>query len=312
MTANDAAASRPPGSRTIAVLLTVHDRRAHTLECLARVDAQRLPDGASIRVFLVDDGCTDGTADAVRQRFPRVEVVPGSGQLYWNGGMRLAFATAEREDPDFYLWLNDDSHLDPEALAAMLRTSDALAAEGDAEAIVVGTTRDPATGKATYGGQRRLGRWAPGFALVEPGEAPKRCDTMNGNCVLVPRAVARKVGNLSPDFTHAFGDLDYGLRARRAGCGCWVAPGFVGTCTHNPNRGSHLDATLPVRERWRRMQSAKGSSFRQWRAFTAAHCGPLWPVYWLRTYAKFWATVPVRQALRHARALPRDVAKGPR
>lgn len=285
-------------SRTIAVLLTVHDRKAHTLECLARVHAQALPDGVALDVFLVDDGCTDGTAAAVRRGFPHVRVLPGSGGLYWNGGMRLAFEAAQRSDPDFYLLLNDDTYLDAVAFSTLLRASDELGARGHGEAIVVGSTRDPETGEPTYGGQQRLGRWAPGFALVPPGPMAVRCDTMNGNCVLVPRAVARRVGNLSPDFTHAFGDIDYGLRATRAGCSCWIAPGFVGTCTHNPNLGSYVDEGLPVLVRWRKMQGAKGASFRQWRAFTSSHCGPFWPVYWLRTYAKFWTRAPLIAALR--------------
>ncbi len=300
-----------PASRTIAVLLTVHNRKAYTLKCLADVRMQRLPADVSITVYLVDDGCTDGTAQAVTHEFPHVKIIAGMGELYWNGGMRLAFSTAERDDPDFFLLLNDDTGLGADAVSRLLGTWAALRERGREDAIVVGSTRDPASGAATYGGQRRVGRWAPGFALVHPGTTPKRCDTMNGNCVLIPRSVARKLGNLSPDFTHAFGDIDYGLRAQRAGCSCWIAPGFVGTCVLNTNRGSFVDETLPVLERWRKMLGPKGASLREWKAFTYAHCGPLWQIYWLGTYAKFWARA-LRRALSPAAREKRSTVDEPR
>ncbi len=63
----------------IAVLLTCHNRRAETLRCLEALLAQDA--GASLRVFLVDDGSTDGTGEAVRVSFPQVNVVQGDGSL---------------------------------------------------------------------------------------------------------------------------------------------------------------------------------------------------------------------------------------
>jgi GT2 family glycosyltransferase len=286
-------------SRSIAVLLTVHDRKAHTLECLARIGGQQLPAGVSTKVYLVDDGCADGTPDAVRREFTEVRIIAGTGELYWNGGMRLAFEAAEREVPDFFLLLNDDTALDTDAISKLVKVSDELREAGHVRAIVVGSTRDPATGAATYGGLMRASRWAPRFALEPPGDTAKRCDTMNGNCVLVPHSVARKVGNLSAEFTHGYGDIDYGLRATDAGCSCWVAPGFVATCELNRNRGSFIDETLPVMTRWRKMLGPKGASFREWRAFTMRHCGPLWFAFWAGTYAKFWLRAPVWLFLRH-------------
>ena len=77
---------------TIAVLLTCFNRRAKTLAALEALFKQ---DGAgttfALNVFLVDDGSSDGTGDAVRGAFPQVHVIDGTGDLYWNGGMRRAF-----------------------------------------------------------------------------------------------------------------------------------------------------------------------------------------------------------------------------
>lgn len=287
----------------ISVLLTCHNRRAKTLECVRRLVAQEHVAG-EVRAILLDDGCTDGTADAVRAEFPQVRLLHGDGQLYWCGGMRMAFAEAIRENPDYYLWLNDDVLLDPGALESLMETHKLLAVRGQEASIVVGATGDPDTGLPTYGGVVRCSWWHPfKYRLVPPGPEPLPCDTMNGNCVLLPRSVVQKVGNLDPAFTHAMGDFDYGLRARGAGVAVYVAPGTLGSCPTNAPEGTWQDGTLPLRERWRRVRTPTGLPPREWRVLTRRHGGWFWPLFWVLPYVRMTlAPLGIRQST--ARAFP--------
>jgi GT2 family glycosyltransferase len=214
----------------LAALMTCHNRAERTLACLHSLDTQR-PAGANIEIVLVDAGSSDGTAEAVARDFPDVTVVHRGPELFWNGGMRVALAHAYEKDPDFYLWLNDDVELDDDAVGRLLTCHDQLQATRPAPTIVVGSTRDPATGDHTYGGVIRPDRVRRmRYQLVPPGDHPQRVETMNGNCVLVPRAVVERIGNLAAAYTHGMGDYDYGHRADRAGCEIWIAPGTIGTC----------------------------------------------------------------------------------
>ena len=79
----------------IAILMTCHDRVATTVACLRRLFAavEQL-EGWACKVFLVDDGSTDGTGDRVRVEFPDVRVIDGDGTLYWAKGMRKAWEAA--------------------------------------------------------------------------------------------------------------------------------------------------------------------------------------------------------------------------
>lgn len=265
----------------VAAVLTSHNRREQTLACLEGLRGQAAGT-AQVDVFLLDAASGDGTPDAVAERFPEVTLLRGSSDLYWNGGMRLALAHAVAGNYDYYLWINDDTHLDDGALARLLRTDTALAERGAGPAITVGSTRDPDTGALTYGGVRRRDHGRPlHFTLIPPGTEPVAAETMNGNCVLVPRAVVERVGNLDEVYTHGIGDFDYGLRARRAGCGVFVAPGTVGTCARNP-----ADTPLPMRQELRRLVSPKGLPPREWATFARRWAGPAWPFYALGPYVR--------------------------
>lgn len=280
----------PGQSLRIAVLIACHNRRDKTLACLEAIHAQEgLDPQPSLEVVLVDDGSTDGTSAAVRNRFPRVKLIEGNGQLYWNRGMRTAFEHGAVTDPDYYLWLNDDTRLFATALRTLLSARPA----SDEGHIIVGSTLERPGGSASYGGVVRTSRLHPfRFRLVEPADRPVPCDTMNGNCVLISREAARKVGNLDPVYQQGFGDYDYGLRARGLGCSLWVAPGAVGCCPRTKVRQDWRNASLSRRERWKAVTSPKGLPPRQLLHFSLRHGGVAWPIFLPVPYlrALFWPT----------------------
>jgi GT2 family glycosyltransferase len=276
-------------STTIAVLIASHNRKEHTLTCLERLHAMGLP-GIHLKIILVDDGSTDGTAGAVAMAYPFVELINGSGDLFWGGGMRLAFDHAAPTRPDFLLWLNDDVVLDSDAIIRLLATHASLCVEQKALSIVVGSTRDLQTGDRTYGGVQRLSRLRRmAFSPVAPTDAPQLCETMNGNIVLLPRSVYSTVGNVDKRFTHAMADFDYGLRARSFGCQVFVAPGYLGTCSLNSQDGTFRDTSLTHRERMRHALTTKGLPPREWVALCRRYGGPLWPALALAPYGRLIA-----------------------
>lgn len=268
----------------IAVILTCHNRRVTTLDCLRALEESRLPSRVSIKVFLVDDGSTDGTGDAVRDVHPEVDVINGDGNLFWNGGMRVAFGAALVGDFDAYLWLNDDTKLFPDAIEKLLAVASADDQEL-ADAIVVGATRDPVTGLLTYGGLVSRDPRSPHYYVHLPvSESVQQCHSINGNCVLIPRSVAAALGNLDPAFVHAIGDWDYGLRARKAGFPILMAPGFVGECRDNPVAKIPAHQAANMGYQLRRVCGPKGVPPRAWFVYVRRHYGPWWIGQFLRPY----------------------------
>jgi len=274
----------------LAVLMTCHNRVTNTKDCLTTLKKQK-PFGASVDLFLVDDGSTDGTALAVDSIFPEASVIRGDGSLYWCGGMRVAFAQAIQEGYDFYLWLNDDTHLDEDALLRLFQTYADASSQPGGSLIIVGSTRERESGAMTYGGWRqRVGKLGSiSWEKISPQmEYWIPCDTMNGNCVLISRAVVEKNGNLDINFTHSMGDLDYGLRAKKVGCKIVIAPGYYGVCSANDGAGLWTDDRLPLLVRWRKLLGPKGSPIKEWMVFSRRHKGHLWILVWLSPYLMFW------------------------
>jgi GT2 family glycosyltransferase len=210
--------------KSLAVLLTCHNRKAQTLDCLNSLYACILPENLSFDVFLVDDGSTDGTGAAIRNQYPEVNIIPGDGSLYWNRGMHLAWETASKaKDYDCYLWLNDDTVL----LATALTVFAAGFATLGEKSIYVGATSSATNPTITYSGHRLQ------ETFLKPNGTWQSCDYFNGNIVFIPRAVFELMGMNDPVFQHALGDFDYGLRAKKKKIALYVAPELLGYCeTH--------------------------------------------------------------------------------
>lgn len=284
----------------IAAILTCYNRQQKTLECLGALFQQDCIDEITVDVFLTDDGSTDGTAAAVMATYPHVTILTGDGNLFWGGGMEKAFAAALQGNYDYYLWLNDDTILYPEALSKLFQTYTEITRSGNPKAVISGSTQDKNTGEHTYGGVVRKSSLRPlNFSLLSPTDQPQPCNTMNGNCVLISRSAAQSVGNVDLAFTHYAGDYDYGLRANQKGCLVYIPPGYVGTCSGNDT----AQAAPPVKEGLKKIQGPKGVAIanatlhpiNEWKIFAQRYAGPLWFIYWLIPYRRLlWSSFKIK------------------
>lgn len=260
---------------TIAVVLACFNRRDTTLRCLT--DLYSLQDqNFHIDIYLLDDASTDGTEMAVREKFPQVVVLKGTGQLYWGGGMSTAMAEAMKRPFDFILLLNDDVSLSKDALVeALSNYAEVAERESDPRQIIVGATTSPAGDSITYSGFGRTSRWDPSRIKRIPPDAHslKRCDTMNGNFVLIPRQLARELGPVDRAFVHQLGDLDYGYRAVAKGAGIWICKRPVGVCEANNRVMPFERPGLNILQRWKALNSPLGLPLRPWLIFMWRHGG---------------------------------------
>ena len=263
----------------IAVLLTCHNRKDKTLSCLEALHSANTPNKAKIDIYLLDDGSTDGTGEAVKKQFPKVNVIEGMGDLFWNGGMRLAWkAAADTHNYDFYLWLNDDTILEKQAIIELLTCYEGALLKTGVHSIVAGACRDEHEFKFTYGGRTEDGPVTPNGKL-------QSCTYINGNAVLIPVEIYSSIGNLSSDYTHAMGDFDYGLRALEHGFKCFTTRKYIAVCPQN-DTPAWCNPRTPILKRLKLLHSPKGLNIREYSTFRKKFWGWGWIWAIFKAYTK--------------------------
>ena len=249
----------------IAVLITCFNRKEKTLKCLDCLYAQLPIEGYEVDVYLTNDGCTDGTPEVVSERYPKVHIINGDGNLYWNRGMYTAWkVAAETRDYDFYLWLNDDTLTYSHTLETLLDSSKSR----DNKSIIVGTTcatNNPSI--ITYGG-RKINK-----GLLPASKNTIECDYFNGNIILIPKYVYQQIGMNDPRFRHALGDFDYGMRASKLGIKSIIAPNILGECDEHESLPTWCNPQKPFNKRWQAFRTPLGHDPEEFFIYEFRHHG---------------------------------------
>lgn len=256
----------------IAAILTCYNRREKTLSCLDSLSNISLPKGYDLDIFLVDDGSTDGTGEAVREQYSSVNVIQGDGNLFWSKGMNVAWKTARNTfDYDFYLWLNDDVVLFDKLIETLLRDYLKLA---NKNSIIVGPCMS-SKGSITYSGYTNL------FKKVKiiPNGVTQECNHFNGNIVFIPKTVFNEVGFIDPVFHHSQGDFDYGLRAKKLGISSFVSSEYLGICEANSELPIWCNPKYPITKRLKLFNTPLGGRPKLTYIFQRRHMGFVYALF---------------------------------
>ena len=253
----------------IATILTVFNRREKTLSCLRHLYEaleaynQTAKEGIALSVFLTDDGCTDGTAEAVRSGFPDkdIRILQGTGNLFWAGGMRLAWQTAIDSGTawDYYLLLNDDTNVYRNVFEELFEADDYGYQQTGKHGLSSGITCQPGNpGEVTYGGFIFKSKAKGCHTLAQPMGKPQAVDMTHANILLVHHNTVEECGIFYKGFIHGAADEDYSMMAHRRGCPVMTTAHVCGECEcdHHTSQSEieHL-MTMPLAERKRFVNS---------------------------------------------------------
>ena len=260
-------AESPNSQLRVAVLIACHNRKNITIQCLKSLYAAR-PSNWVLKIYLVDDGSTDGTSEAVEQFDPAIQIIKGDGSWYWAHSMYQA-EMAINEPSDAILWLNDDVQLDINSLSQIHNQYVV-----NSQSILVGQFRSSTAENLTYGGYVKYDKHPFHFNLVYAQDELKLADTFNGNLIFIPIAISNTIGPIDGEFAHAYADIDFGLRARAHGVKVGVIPGFIGICeiSYGPD-------FMSLRDKFYSLFSTKNSPIKSQIRFLRRHGNFLWPVY---------------------------------
>jgi GT2 family glycosyltransferase len=228
----------------IAILLTCFNRKANTLSCLKQLFCLQ----QDIEVYLVDDNSTDGTCEEIILQFPQVNIIKGTGNLFWNRGMNLAWEYAIKNDYDYYLWLNDDVILYENCFEELFACMNLKKNKAIISGIIESLDKE-----TLYGGTDAIKQ------LIVPNGKLNPIANMNGNVVLIPKYVYNILGNLDPYFHHDLGDVDYGWRAIKNGIGVFTTRVAIASGEKNDFCRVRLN-NASLSKRFKKLYSPLGSN----------------------------------------------------
>lgn len=212
----------------LSIVVVTRDTCAMTLANARRALEAAGPMDAELVV--VDNGSTDGTAEALARELPAARVIPQPRNL---GYARAANLGARASSGELVLFLNSDAQLTPQAAKALVATFLAHPRAGAVGAFLVdeagGRPQHSADGIPTlaseFGLKPLLRLLDPRrFPVVREGTVPVPVPTLVGACMAVRREAFDAVGGFDERFFVFLEETDLCLRLAREGWEVLVAP----------------------------------------------------------------------------------------
>ncbi len=206
----------------VAAVILNWNRAKLTLECVAAVTRQ------VDHVYVVDNASSPADRAKLDQaRDERTTVVANEENLGYAGGCNRGVFAALADGFPRVLIMNNDAFPDAGAVASLMARLDGASQIGAVGPVVlergtrkvlhVGCSLDPRTGRGRW-----LGRGQSLEAIDD--DLPVPTDYLSGEAMLVRSQLIQEVGMFDERYFCYFEDVDWGLRARRAGWGLEVIP----------------------------------------------------------------------------------------
>jgi len=192
----------------IYIILPVYNRLSTTkkfLECLSHQTYK------NFQLILVDDGSEDGTAEYVKGKVSKVNVLSGNGNLWWAGALDKAYRYLTKIDAqdDDIVWIsNDDILFDAHYFGKMINDSDLFP-----QNLIVSPGKDLTSDFVERG---FIIDW---FSLkahrLKNNQTP---DAITTRGLYMYYSTYKSIGPMHPKLLpHYLSDLEYTMRAKRLG-----------------------------------------------------------------------------------------------
>ncbi|HXV27359.1 MAG TPA: glycosyltransferase [bacterium] len=202
----------------VTVATLTWNQKNDVLECLSSLVKLDYP---NFEIVVVDNGSTDGTFEAVRQKYPQVRIVRHSENLGCAEGVNGEIRAALQAEADYLFIIANDAIVEPSTLSELVNVAE----------------RDPAVGivnpKVYYYGKEKKIWFAGGakfdwkrgkfFGFVQnveddgTYENESEADFFPGGFSLVRTEAIKMAGFLDPKYFIFFDDADWSYRIGLAG-----------------------------------------------------------------------------------------------
>lgn len=217
---------------TIAVVILNWNGKNDTLACLKSISSSQA-DGLEVLPMVVDNRSTDGSVESIHRAYPKTLIVENRDNLGFSEGNNIGIRIALEKKTDFVFILNNDTIIDKHCISQLIKAfndykdwsiigpkiyfragkefhKDLYKATDRGRVIwYAGGQLDWTTVLATHRGVDEVDH--------RQFDKPEQTDFASGCALIMRRQVFERIGLLNPDYFVYYEDLDFNIRARKAG-----------------------------------------------------------------------------------------------
>ncbi len=227
---------------SLLVVVLNYRTAALTIDCLQSL-VNEIPTVPNTRVVVTDNASGDGSAEQIAAAIaqhnwhPWAEIMPleRNGGFAYGNNAAIRPALASSNPPDYVLLLNPDTVVRPGALKALVDFMEAHPHVGIAGSRLEDPDGTPQHSAFRFpscaseldqnlrlgGVSKLLSRW--GLA-PEICDSPHPTDWVAGASMIIRPTVFKAIGLIDEGYFMYFEEVDFCLRAQRAGFPCWYVP----------------------------------------------------------------------------------------
>ena len=194
----------------VSVIILNYNGLAYLRDCLKSLHAQTY---SNFKIIVCDNASRDGSVEFLTKNYPDIILIRNRANLGFAEGNNVAIIYALKQDTDYIFLLNNDTEMEPDALAKMVTTAESNESVGIAGPLVL----DLKDRKTIQEAGMSVDRF--GFPMQEKSsnQAVSEVFFVSGCAMLIKKAVLQTVGAFDDDYFMFSEDLDLCWRAQLAG-----------------------------------------------------------------------------------------------
>lgn len=201
------------GKRKVSVVIVTRNRKKDLLECIRSYTNSTYK---NLEIIVMDNGSTDGSVRAVRQKYPKVTLVDLDTNVGAAKGRNVGL---EKASGEYILFTDDDASCDKNMVQHLVDAFTTYPKAGIIQPLVYDKQNKNLLQGAGHDIDLLTGRIkAWGVKEKDQGQYEGIREVPMCGCVwMVKREVFERIGNYDEDYFIPYEDSDFSLRARKAG-----------------------------------------------------------------------------------------------
>lgn len=203
----------------LCIVIPTYNRKQLLMRCLNSLKKQSQ---ITFKIIVVDDGSKDGTGKMINTSFPDIDVINGTGSLFWTGAINTGIKYSIKSyNPSSILITNDDTNFKNEYINNIIDCGKKFPNAIIGSPTIVDTNK----GYIIDNGGEILSGFLKKLEIINSGklykgsivDLTKDVDRLTGRGVLIPIKVFKKIGYYDDRHFLQCGDTEFTIRAKNAG-----------------------------------------------------------------------------------------------